>query len=95
MKRLWEYCELRVHIGCTGGSVSSLGAMELWTCTPEMNVERAKIAKSAQPQEILKQLSILGNEGWELIFVAPIGDRAKFGASSVQHHSFFFKRPKE
>lgn len=48
-----------------------------------------KIKGKEKPEEVLKQLSLLGSEGWELVFVTPIGAFAgtkSVGAQCLNRH---------
>ena len=103
----WEYCELRAELHSKGTEFDGIMSMELWTCSGlQLKIEPNKRSLLhyeglKKPEELIKQLSLLGSEGWELVFVTPIGLFTGAKAKAIgltmsmgaQLFTFYFKRP--
>ncbi|MBC8273956.1 MAG: hypothetical protein H8E40_03175 [Chloroflexi bacterium] len=103
----WEYCELRAELHSKGTEFDGIMSMELWTSSGlQLRIEpdnSSFLHKEGmkKPDELIKQLSLLGDEGWELVFVTPIGgftgQQIKLmglaAPEGAQLFTFYFKRP--
>ena len=95
----WEYCELRAELHSTNMEFDAISSMELWTRsglqlkkgTTKHKLFRASVLQ--KPEELIEQLSLLGDEGWELVFVTPIGPFTGIKTIGGQLFTFYFKRP--
>jgi len=85
----WEYCTLRILSALVlyeGGPT----AMELWTCPDGNTIQVEKIPLPKPPaHNILRTLSKLGADGWELTWVETFAPATK----SPLIYNLFFKRP--
>ena len=104
----WEYCELRAELHSKGTEFDGIMSMELWTSSglqrkiePNRRMLTLHYEGMKEPDELIKQLSLLGDEGWELVFVTPIGgftgQQIKLmglaAPEGAQLFTFYFKRP--
>ena len=104
----WEYCELRAELHSKGTEFDGIMSMELWTSSglqrkiePNRRMLTLHYEGMKEPEELIKQLSLLGGEGWELVFVTPIGGFVGAGGKvlgltasiGTQLFTFYFKRP--
>jgi len=85
----WEYCELRVLFGGIGINKAGAIAMEIWRWTPEEGLKVEKVPEPAKDVTLLRTLSKLGDEGWELVWVDTF---AQGGKLPLVYH-FYLKRP--